>query len=334
MAKLKDFDLTILMNNLRTFEYEKEGVSIIANIFPQTHAKNIAMILESKYGDLKADDVFYKPYSMGLLSDSMLASTIADKNHDNWVHLLGITKSEYNPIWNVDGTVETTTETEYGKNTTLQNGLTVTTEQTVDGKMETIYGKSTTTEQIDNATTETTYGKKDTTEQLTDGSTTTTHGLTVTNDQIEDGKETNNIAAFNSSSLVTKSEVDSNAGKTTVTNSGDDIIRTNIGKTEISSGGKDSIVTDAGKIEVADNGTDTVNTNAGKMEVKNSGEDVTRESGKDTQKVTEKRGGNIGVTMTQQLLTAESDFWSQWNFFDKWFKSIVEVITIPVFEED
>lgn len=334
MAKLRDYDLTTLMNNLRVFEYEREGQTIRAEFFPSSRGKNIAMILESMYGTLKADEIFYKPYEAGLLSENMLAATIADKNRDNWIHLLGITKSEYNPIWNVDGTVETITETEYGKNTTLQNGKVITTEQIEDGSTKTIHGKTITTEQLEEATTETEYGKVSTSEQLATGRSETQHGLIVENDQIEDAVSKEKVSAFNNSSLVQKSQNETDGGKVKTTNSGTDVVLNSDGKKQLSDTGKDTITVDGGKMEVSEGGMDEIQTNTGKSEVKNTGDDITKESGKDTQKITEKRGGNIGVTMTQQLLSAEADFWSQWNFFDAWFKSIIKVITIPIFEED
>ena len=47
----------------------------------------------------------------------------------------------------------------------------------------------------------------------------------------------------------------------------------------------------------------------------------------------ETRYGNIGVTMTQQLLKAEFDLWKNFNFMQTFFVSIIDVICYPIFED-
>jgi hypothetical protein len=36
--------------------------------------------------------------------------------------------------------------------------------------------------------------------------------------------------------------------------------------------------------------------------------------------------------MTQQLLTAEKDFWQKMDFFHMWFSDIANYITLPLYE--
>lgn len=43
------------------------------------------------------------------------------------------------------------------------------------------------------------------------------------------------------------------------------------------------------------------------------------------------RSGNIGVTTTQQMLTAERDLW-MWNFFDQVYKDIDSVLALPIYD--
>ena len=82
--------------------------------------------------------------------------------------------------------------------------------------------------------------------------------------------------------------------------------------------------TNAGKVK----GT----SNSGKIKSELSGSDSDTLSGKDTITDTFTRGGNLGITMTQQLLTAEKDFWSHMDFFSMWFKDIANQLALPMWE--
>ena len=82
--------------------------------------------------------------------------------------------------------------------------------------------------------------------------------------------------------------------------------------------------TNAGKVK----GT----SNSGKIKSELSGNDTDTLSGKDEVTDVLVRGGNIGVTMTQQLLTAEKDFWEHMDFFSMWFKDIANQLSLPMWE--
>lgn len=56
-------------------------------------------------------------------------------------------------------------------------------------------------------------------------------------------------------------------------------------------------------------------------------------TGEDNFTEKETRYGNIGVTMTQQLLKAEFDLWKNFNFMQLFFESIIDVICYPFFED-
>lgn len=82
--------------------------------------------------------------------------------------------------------------------------------------------------------------------------------------------------------------------------------------------------TNAGKVK----GT----SNSGKIKSELSGNDTDTLSGKDTVTDTFTRGGNLGITMTQQLLSAEKDFWAHMDFFSMWFKDIANQLALPMWE--
>ena len=188
------------------------------------------------------------------------------------------------------------------------------------------------------------YGQTLTDEQKVNGSNSVTYGKqTTTTNPTNTGK----VAAMDSVTFVNASE--SSATNTVNTDSGSDSTTTNIGKVEHANSGKDTTTTSIGKVEHANSGKDTTTTSIGKVEHANSGKDTTTTSmgkvehahsgtdtdtldGSDTTTDILTRHGNIGITMTQQLLTAESDFWSHYSFFDKYFSDIANVISLPIYE--
>ena len=148
-------------------------------------------------------------------------------------------------------------------------------------------------------TIETKYGKvttmaknsKVTDEQKTDGKNNTTHGLVTT---ITEPTTTGSVATFDSANFVGASQ------------------------------------TSATQHSNTDSGTTNVAISMGTVEHAASGSDTDTLSGKDTVTDTLVRGGNIGVTMTQQLLTAENNFWSNFSFFEQWFSDIADEISLPI----
>lgn len=189
----------------------------------------------------------------------------------------------------------------------------------VDGKevriVETQYGKKTTMEKgttVETAydsSTETEYDSNDTNEQLVNGSNTTQHGLAVTHTE---PTVTDKVATFDLPTTIVSSERD--ATQHSDTNSGTDTVTINNGKSKLTRDGKDTISRD-GKDTVTYDGTDTDTL-----------------SGKDTVTDTFVRGGNIGTTMTTQLLRDGESFWSAFNFFNAYFADIAGDLTIPIYE--
>lgn len=63
-----------------------------------------------------------------------------------------------------------------------------------------------------------------------------------------------------------------------------------------------------------------------------SGDETLKHTGKDTVEDTYVRHGNIGVTMSGQLIKDSASVWEAFDFYDKWLRSIFEMLTIPIYE--
>lgn len=295
MATLNKYDIESLLGVLRTFTYttEVDGETVTVNAEVFTAGQiPIATKIFLQEYGTRVADDIMSDYKQGTITAAALGDIIKTLCVQRWKHFLEMWKVNYNPIWNVDGVEQHVIETEYGKILTMEKGTTITNEQKVDGETETTHGLTTTDEQKTNGTIETAYGKTSTTTNPT---------------------STGSVAAFDSADFVGASQ--SSATNTIVTDSN-----------------RDTVTNNMGKVEHKNSGTDTVTTSIGKIEQASDGEDVNTESGTDTVTDTLTRHGNIGVTMTQQLLTAEDSFWSQYSFFKRYFNDIAEVISLPIYE--
>lgn len=327
---VKQYNIEALMSVLRTFTYttevDGEEVTVNAEVFTESQIPIATKIFLQEYGGRVADDIL-DDYKKGTVTAAQLGGIIKTLCVQRWKHFLEMWKVNYNPIWNVDGVEVHEIVTEYGKITRMAKNTTITDEQKVDGETEIAYGLTQTDEQKVDAETEVEYGQKLTDEQKVDGSNEVIHGKqTTTTNPTSTGK----VAAMDSIAFVNASE--SSATNTINTDSGTDTTTTNLGKVEHASSGKDTTTTSIGKVEHANSGKDTTTTSIGKVEHAHSGTDTDTLDGSDTTTDTLTRHGNIGVTMTQQLLSAESDFWSHYSFFDKYFSDIANVISLPIYE--
>ena len=322
--RLKDYQTAPILNELRTFNYqtkvEGEEVTVNVELFPASMLGIANAIFLQKQGDLRADEIMAE-YLEGEVTAADIADIIKTTHVQKWKHWLEMWKAEYNPIWNVDGTETHTIVTQYGKVTTQEKDTQVETEY--NSELETEYNSELETEY--DSSSKTTYNSNNTVEQLTDGKYNTTHGHVVT---MTEPTTTNQVSAFDSVSFVNQSQT--SATQHSDTNSGTDQIAISDGKKKTDRGGYDEISRD-GKDTNSHTGKDT-NSHTGKDTIKNTGVDTDRNSGTDTVTDTLVRGGNIGVTMTQQLLTAEQSFWSQYSFFDMWYSDIAEELTVPIYE--
>lgn len=306
--KLKEYQTKPILNELRTFNYQTkvngQETTVNVELFPASMLDIANKIFLQKQGDLKADEIM-EDYREGTYTAQAVADVIKNFHIQKWKHWLEMWKAEYNPIWNVDATETKTIVTQYGKVTTMAKNTTDTT--TYNSELEMAY----------DSTNKTTYNSNETAEQLTDGKYNTTHGHIIT--QTEPQTD-NAIAAFDSVTPVPHSETI--LTQHSDTNSGTDQIAISDGKKKTDRGGYD---------EQARDGKDT-NTHSGTDSLARTGSDTDTLSGTDSTTESTTRGGNIGVQMTQQLLTAEQSFWSQYSFFDMWFSDIAEELTLSIYE--
>lgn len=257
----------------------------------------------------------------------------------------------------------TDNQTVDGKNN-VTHGHTLTDNQTVDGKNNVTHGKTLTDEQKTDGKNNVTHGHTLTDTQTADGKQNTTHGLQTT---ITEPTATNTVAAFDSgSNFENKSQ--SSATTHTNTDSGTTNIALSSGTVQHNEGGTTNTVLSIGKVEHEESGTTntaislgtiqhtesgttntaislgtiqhteggTTNTtiSLGKIKHTNDGKDTDTESGDETTTETYTRTGNIGVTMSTQLLRDGDNFWSQFSFFEKYFTLIAEPLTIPIYDEE
>ena len=290
---LKDYDIESILDLLRTFSYTTEvsGETVTVNVELFTHAQNkMATLIFLQRFGDRVGDTVMKQYEDEEVSATDISDIIKVMCVQKWKHWLECWKAEYNPIWNVDGTEKRTITTQYGKITTMEKNSKLTDEQKTDGKNNI------------------THGLKVTDEQKTDGKNDITHGLV---DTITEPTTTGKVAAFDSVDFV-------NASQTSATQHSD------------TQSGNTNTAISMGTIEHSNSGSTNTAISMGKIEHASSGSDTDTLSGSDTVTDTLVRGGNIGVTMTQQLLTAENNFWSEFSFFEQWFSDIADEISLPI----
>lgn len=267
--KLKQaIDMKELLKKLALFTYTKtdaEGVTNTYNFsfFDNTDAgqsTTIAQWAEDKFGSLVAAGLAKKVSDEEITLDD-LAGVIKLTQGMKWKHWIDIWACDYNPLWNVDGVEEKTSETKFGKTETTEFGKEVTNSQ----------------------------GSKVTTTQVTPGSERDIIPDLVTTTQNNPGDGT----GFSDYNKITQ-------GSQTINKTFD------AGVVTAQKGGSDSISED--------------------------GDEVLRNSGKDEYKEKYVRHGNIGVTMSGQLIKDSASVWDAFDFYDKWMRSIFEVLTIPIYE--
>lgn len=294
--KVRQYDIESILSELRTFTYTTmvDGEEVTVNAEVFTSAQiPIAAKIFNQEYGNRLADDILDDYKKGTVTASQIGDIIKTMCVQRWKHFLEMWKVNYNPIWNVDGTETHTIVTEYGKITRMTKNTTITDEQKVDGEVEVTYGQKLTDEQKVNGSGSITYGK-----------TTTTTNPT----------STGSVAAFDSAGFV-------GASQSTMTN------------TVNAETGSDSSSNSIGTVEHAQSGKDTTKNSLGKVEHAHLGTDTDTLDGSDTVTDTLTRSGNIGVTMTQQLLTAEDDFWSQYSFFTRYFGDIANVISLPIYAD-
>lgn len=329
--KLNEYKTEVkdLLMKLRTIQWtsEVDGTTVSHNVelFPSEKTELVTDMFLGYHGNRLCDCMFMN-YVKGAMTATDFASVLKIKLTDRWKHMLGIKLAEYNPIWNVDGTEVHTITTNYGKVTVNVNGdVNETTHG--DDTVEVSYGRNKTTEQLVDGHNNTTHGESiGTTHGESIG---TTHNTTLTDTQTVAGSDALSRTAFNGGMVADTSRAINDGASTHATTGTDTEAHTGT-DTETHSG-TDQTTTSMGKIKDSDGGSDSTTTQYGKVTTTDKGENLEANTGVDV--VTDKlvRGGNIGVTMTQQLLTAENDFWSSFDFFENWFKDIAKELSLPFY---
>ena len=146
------------------------------------------------------------------------------------------------------------------------------------------------------------------TEQQSHGETITNTGTSGTVSAVTAANTENSIYGFNSSTAVP-------ADSSTASNSGSSTRTDNLSEAHTGNDTRTDNLTEG------HSGTDTRNDNL-----------TETHGGTDTVTEHRVREGNIGVTMTQQMLSAEFDFWGMFTFWDTVFKDIDRELTLAVFD--
>lgn len=331
--KLSKYETAAILANLRTFTYttkeEDEDVTKTVTLWPTEKTALVNRFFLQYEGGLKADDIM-DDYKKGDVSAADVAEMILMMTKSQLVNLWKIWEADYNPLWNVDGTEVKEIKTEFGKVVERDKDTTLTDEQVTDGKNNITHGKTLTDEQKTDGKNNVTHGHTLTDNQTADGKQNTTHGLQTT---ITEPTTTDTTAAFDSGSgFENKSQ--SSATTHTNTDSGNTNIALSMGTIMHTEGGSTNTALSIGKVEHEESGTTNTAISMGKITHKNNGKDTDTESGDETTTETYTRSGNIGVTMSTQLLRDGDNFWSQFSFFEKYFNLVAGPITLPIYEED
>ena len=299
-----------------------------------------------------------------------LASIIYHKYKDNWVRAWYALSLEYNPIHNYDGDETTTTSTTYSSTSNGTNTNTQTHDMTVKNT-GTVTDNDTITKTGTDTTATTNKEDKNGTDTLTKTGTDTVETSSFTDKDsreeiIKSGKETTNnskngsivetseVAGYNSSSFsndnkktttynnyTEPSELTYSNRKDTTTYSsfenGEDNSTTTYNTTDTTT--YDTTIDTTNNETVTHNTTDTDNrTTTNDLQdkttgtVSDSGTNSNSETGNETTTVTTNKGGNLGVTTTQQMLISELDFRASYNFFNNLvYKNVDEVLTSKIY---
>lgn len=222
---------------------------------------------------------------------------------DIWDRLNKAFNEEYNPIWNVDeNTTETRNISRSGNESSSNSGKSNTTETNTNESSESsgqkeVIDKSITGSVTENETTETS-------ETITDASSRNVNNTT--------GSTTiNSVKGFNSNtwaehdkSAVDGSETSSETGSNTRNSEGEGSRNLSRSTTE----NEDATNTIEASKNIESNGSANSNTTT-------SGSNESEHEENITDTFTRRRGGNIGVTMSQQLLEAELNVRPKLNIY-------------------
>ena len=246
-----------------------------------------------------------------------IAKAIVTACKEKWDRIYLAFQKEYNPIWNVDGT-----ESE----TVTNSGIDMTTDIIAARTHTDKYGEKVRDNVNGDGSETRTYGAGKETHELGNGKETQNFGKKTHNDSIGAKDSETSIMAFNSSAYSKSNKVDDGAQKNTSTDEAYVNSITTDKKTDVYSTAQkiDTITTAAKTDTMTDHASTDSHTDAGYTDEHSTdyGHTITTER---------TRGGNIGVTMTQQLLTSEMEFRKKYNFYDLIFEDLDKFLTIPYY---
>lgn len=331
--RLSKYETAAILDNLRTFTYttkeDGEDVTKTVTLWPTEKTALVNRFFLQYEGGLKADDIM-NDYKRGDVSAADVAEMILMLTKSQLVNLWKIWEADYNPLWNVDGTEVRKTITEFGKVVEREKDTSTTDEQLTDGKNNVTHGHKLTDEQKTDGKNNVTHGHTLTDNQTADGKQNTTHGLKTT---ITEPTTTDEVSAFDSGSNF-ENKAQTSATSHNNEESGTTNIALSMGTVQHTEGGTTKTELSMGKIEHEESGTTNTVLSIGKIKHTNDGKDTDTESGDETTTETYTRTGNIGVTMSTQLLRDGDNFWSQFNFFEKYFSLIAGPITLPIYDDE
>ena len=255
----------------------------------------------------------------------------------NWSKLMTTAALKYNPIWNVDANIRNTDEeTNVGENsnTTTKTNTKTTTNSGTD---TTKYGKVTTGRETNTGDDITTYGKTDNiTTSSQENFEPGTEDIDFYNQTAADRTETvtKKIGSFNSNNLTTQEEI-STVHPTKVTrhtSHGVGDKRTGSGTSAETTGGTDKLthghtINDTETLSGAD--TFVHGHAIAESESESVTDAGTSEASRETIH-TERRTGNIGVTMTQQMIEKEREI-AVFSIYDVIIESFKENFCVLVY---
>ena len=288
--------------------------------------KNIASLLDTEFyttfGNRETsplvDYLIGNKAQLSTEDTQKLASMIYNKFSDNWNRIDLAFSKEYNPIWNKDGTETTTTE----------NSEKITTYEKGNQTNKTTKGEQINTNDYGDGQTTESQGATKTTNAYGEDRTTTANGERQTKDSGKTTTTENKTAAFNSSTYQDDPQSTETDGGNTVTEKAVTDTTTKAAKT-------DSVTTDAVTNTTKEKARTDVLTEGQREDTFTDGArtDTTNE-GANTQTTTYTFGGNIGVTMTQEMLTAEFNMREKYNFFDIIFRNVDSIMSCGYYLQD
>lgn len=249
-----------------------------------------------------------------------LSDVLYTKYSITWSRLWDAINEQYDPLHNYDGT-ETTTET---RNLSVIGSTTASTSNT--------HTDTGTVSDVGSTTNDVTHTSTGTVSDSGTTSSDSTHTNTGTvSHPIESTTTTtgqSNIYGFNSDTAV-PSDTSTGSSSSSVTS---DVMTNNLTETDDVDGTTTNTRTN-NLTDVDDAESTSTNTRTDNLTATDNGTESASSTTADTGTVitTTTKGGNLGVTTSEQMLTQEFDFRAKYNFFETVYKDIDKVLCLAIY---